>query len=92
MNTKLLKKIRKRFAWYKSTTNTLILIDHEKKRSSTVDAERLKCEYPNFPDENINEESLFRFLKVLITKPFIEDYLGKVNYNFAMRRFKKRIK
>jgi hypothetical protein len=92
MKTKLLRKIRKRFAWYKSTTNTLVLIDHKLEKSFTVDAERLKTEFPHFKDENINDESLFRFLKLLITRPFIDDYLSKVNYKFAMRRFKLRQK
>lgn len=92
MNVKFLRKIRKRFDWYKSTTGQFILIDHERKTATTVDAERLKNAYGNFPDAEINETSLFRFLKVLITKPFMPDYLGRVGYNFAMRRFKTRRK
>jgi hypothetical protein len=91
MNTKLLKKIRKRFDWYKSRTGTLVLIDHEAKIAKTVDSEYLKSEFPLFKDEDINSESLFRFLKMLMTRHFIKDYLGKTNYNRATRELKKRI-
>ena len=90
MNTNLLKKIKKRFSWYKNKAGVLILIDHNYKSASTVDAERLKGEFPNFSDDKINEDSLFRYMKLLMTRPFVSDYLGKINYRFASRVIKNK--
>ena len=90
MKVKLLKKIRKQFSWYKSTTNTLVLLDHKSKKAMTVDKELMKITFPSFPEENINESSLFRLLKYLMTREIYPGYLRKVDYNFANRRFKSR--
>lgn len=91
MKVKLLKKIRKQFSWYKSTTNTLVLLDHKSKKAMTVDKELMKITFPSFPEEDINESSLFRLLKYLMTKEIYPGYLRKVDYNFAKRRFELRV-
>lgn len=92
MKVKLLRKIRKRFAWYKSTTGNLVLIDHEAQRSMIVDAELLKKDYTNLKDEEITETVLFNYLKSLMARPFVENFMTKINYRFAVRRFKSRQK
>lgn len=91
MKVKLLKKIRKQFSWYKSTTNTFVLLDHKNQNAQTVDKELMKTVFPSFPEEDINESSLFRLLKYLMTKEICPGYLRKVDYRFAKRRLALRV-
>lgn len=92
MNIKLLKLVRKRFAYYKNSKGIWVLIDHSFKIAYTIDKERLLSEYPKFPEEDITDEVLFKCLKALMIKPTIHNYLDRVRYNYANRVFRKKSK
>jgi hypothetical protein len=90
MKTKLLKKIKKRFSWYRSTIGNFVVIDHVKKECILINKKYFSERYP-YADYEANEEHLFRLMKLIVTRPFVEDYLGKIYYRWANRRFSKRL-
>ena len=87
MKVKLLKKIRRRFSYYRNSKGIMVVVVHINKRAFTVDSELLKTKYPNYPDVDITEDSLFTLFKILITQPWYGDgYAQLVRYRYATRR------
>jgi len=92
MKTKLLKRIRKRYHWYKNSMGIYVLMDNVTKTASTIDQESILTKFPNFKIEDINDESLFRFLKFKITENIFPQYITRVRYKQAKKVWEQKIK
>jgi hypothetical protein len=90
MKVKLLKKIKKRFSWYRSTAGNFVVTDHKMETCTFIDKKYFLERYPEVKYE-VTEIHLFRLMKIILTQPFVENYLGKVDYRWANRRFKTRL-
>jgi len=85
MKTKLLRRIKKRYSWYKNSIGIYVLMDNFNQIATTIDQESMLTRFPNFPLEDINDESLFRFLKFKITEKIFPEYITKVRFKQATK-------
>lgn len=91
MKIKLLKKIRRRFKWYKSSDGIYVVIDGQKKSVTVIDAELLK-KMADIPVEEADDIKLYKLLKIILTYPWVDNYLERIRYNKANRIYKTKKK
>lgn len=101
MKGKLLKKIKKRFSWYKSKTGKFILIDKKTKSVNIIDNdfifEHLNVATVKRKKEIIDDleidikEWQFRWLKTMMLKPFGYTF-SNIHYNRSLKSYNSRLK
>lgn len=95
MKTRLLRKIKKRFSWYKTTTNKYpepywVLLDRKEKTVVVLNLDYL-LKYYTIKAENVEPHYYDNLLKIMITEPFVEDYFNKVKYRKATRIYERKM-
>lgn len=89
MKVKLLKRIRRRFGYYKNDAGQYVVVDKALEQAYKVDRELIARNYNNAPEE-VDEEMLFGMLKEIITKPYEPKYFEKRRFNFAKNKLKRK--
>lgn len=88
MKAKLLKKIRRRFGYYKGEKGDWVLVDKVLELVFVLDKELLMKQYPYYVkhEDEITSDTYLSFLKACLYKPFISNPNEKIKFNYAKRK------
>ena len=91
MKAKLLKRIRRRFGYYKNDKDQYVIVDKVCKRLTVVTKELVFEQCPYYKTLDFDEELVyFNFLKDRIARPFVGEFYNKVIYNYGARKIKRK--
>lgn len=91
MNIKLLKKVRRRFSYYRGPTGIWQIVDHELKCNQEIGESYVRSKYSDVPD-TIDEKSIWQAAFNFMLEKILPDYHRRSDYNYTKRRAKRPFK
>lgn len=91
MNIKLLKKVRKRFSYYRGPTGIWQIVDHLLHKTHEINGDYIRRTYKDVPSI-IDESYMWRAAYLFMVERIVPNYSQRGTYNYTKRRAKRPFK